>query len=182
MKKFLLLLVPASVLMALALASCASPVPNRVPVGDPFPRVSGKSLAGDEVELPGEFAGAPVVLLVGYVQDTQFDIDRWLLGILDLGLDVRFAEVPTIENLIPSLISGTIDEGMRSGIPSEDWSGVITLYGGDADEVVELTGDERPRSARVLLLDTEGLVVWFHDRGYSPRVLLELRDKLDELR
>lgn len=83
-------------------------------------------------------------------------------------------EVPTIPGLFPRLISGTIDSGMRSGIPSEDWTSVVTLYGSTARTVVDLTGNEQPRNIRVLLLDEHGDVRWFHDRGFSASKLLEL--------
>ena len=63
---------------------------------------------------------------------------------------------------------------MRSGIPEEDWASVITVYGSDADRIVALTGNEQPRNMRVLLLDAEGRVRWFHDRGFSAAKLLEL--------
>jgi hypothetical protein len=164
-------------LLAMALAAvglaCSSPLPNRNPVGETFPRVTGESLDGREHELPGEFAGKKVLLLVGYVQKTQFDIDRWLLGLMQAEVSVAVREVPTIKGFVPGLISGVIDGGMRRGIPEEDWGAVITVYG-DAGEIVALTGNENPNNARVLLLDETGKVVWFHDRGYSPRLAMEI--------
>ena len=63
---------------------------------------------------------------------------------------------------------------MRSGIPNEDWRGVITLWSQDSERVIRFTGNERPRNGRVLLLDSEGTVVWFTDRGYSAGQMLEL--------
>jgi hypothetical protein len=63
---------------------------------------------------------------------------------------------------------------MRSGIPSEDWASVVTVYGSPAREVVALTGNENGRNMRVLLLDHGGVVRWFHDRGYSAGKMLEL--------
>ena len=156
------------------LPACSSPVPNRVPVGETLPSVRGDSLDGQEVRLPEDLAGRPAVLIVGYVQDSQFDADRWLYGFLQSQTPVQLYEVPTIKGFVPGLISGTIDEGMRSGIPSEDWSSVATLYGDDARRIVALTGNEKPRNVRVLLLDAEGIIRWFHDRGFSAGKLLEL--------
>jgi hypothetical protein len=157
----------------LLLPACSSPQPNRDPVGMAFPQVRGEALTGEAVALPGALRGQPAVLLVGYVQNTQFDLDRWLLGLLDMGTPVAIREVPTIPGLVPGLFSDSIDAGMRTGIPSEDWSSVVTVYG-DGDAIVALTGNTRPRNARVLLLDGDGIVRWFHDRGYSARVMLEL--------
>lgn len=161
--------------LSLGLLSGCSPIPNQDPTGKVFPRVRGEDLNERVHELPGEHSGKPVLYLVGTVQETQFDIDRWLVGLLQLGTPVTFVEVPTIAGLFPSLfLEGTINNGMREGIPSEDWGGVVTLYSEDAERVVEFLGNTIPRNARVLFLDEEGVVLWAHERGFSPRVLLEL--------
>lgn len=168
----------AAILVFLGSSSCSATVENRVPVNEVFPSVEGESLEGEVVQLPLD---EPAVLLLGYVQDAQFDADRWLVGLLQAPPAVRILEVPTIRGLFPSALKGTIDSGMRSGIPSEDWQSVVTLYGGDAKQVVELTGNERPRNIRVLLVDGEGRVRWFHDRGFSAGKLLELSKAAEEL-
>lgn len=164
----------------LSLTSCSS-TPNRNPTGELFPEVQGTALDGASWSLPGDLRGAPAVLLIGYVQNAQFDGDRWLLGILQVKLDVRVFEVPTIDGLIPGLIAGTIDDGMREGIPSEDWASVVTVYD-EADRIVALTGNETPRNMRVMLLDASGRIRWFHDRGYSAGKLLELQSALTSLK
>ncbi|MHC4931753.1 MAG: hypothetical protein ACYTGV_06140 [Planctomycetota bacterium] len=156
---------------------CGSTYARQDPVGELFPSVVGTSLQGAEFRIPEAFAGEPVLLLVGYEQDTQFDIDRWLLGLTQAGIKVRAYELPTIPGLAPRMFSGTIDDGMRSGIPSEDWGGVITVYG-DGDKIAEFTGNENKLPGRVLLLDANGRVVFFHDRGYSVGTLQRLRDAL----
>ena len=163
----------AIVVACLALCACSSSVPNRDPTGRPFPTVTGRSLAGEQLALPAAWAGAPAVVLVGYVQDAQFDLDRWLLGLLQLATPVARYELPTIPGLLPGLAAGWIDDGMRSGIPREDWGAVVTVYD-DADPIVALTGNERPRNGRVLLLDADGVVRWFHDRGFSAGKAVEL--------
>ena len=159
---------------------CASSVKNRDPSGERFPTVLGESLEGEEVRLPDDFRGRPLVLLVGFEQDAQFDADRWLLGLLQSALEVEVREVPTIEGFIPGLLSGRIDQGMRDGIPHEDWAAVVTVYD-DAASIVEFTGNENGNNIRVLLLDGSGAVRWFHDRGYSAGKLLELKAVVESL-
>ena len=65
---------------------------------------------------------------------------------------------------------------MRSGIPEEDWAVVVTLYGSAARPVTELTGTTNGRLARVMLLDADGAVAWFHDRGYLASRAIELAE------
>ena len=163
------------------LVSCSSTLERRDPTGERFPSVQGTSLSDKTYAIPEDFAGAPVVLLVGYIMETQFDLDRWLVGLAQAGLDVRVYEIPTIPGLVPGMFAGAIDSGMRSGIPKEDWGSVITVYG-DAGEIVSFTGNEGPRNGRIFLLDGEGKVVFFHDRGFSAGVLMELGKKLKALK
>ena len=154
---------------------CESPIPNRDPSGEVFPTVSGRDLGDAPIEIPSDLAGSPAVVLVGYVQGTQFDIDRWMLGMVQSGSELRLVEVPAVGGWFPDLfLQPTIDDGMRSGIPAENWTSVVTLYGEDADRVQQFTGTERPRNARVLLLDPTGTVNWFWDQGYSPSRLVQM--------
>jgi len=152
--------------LAVALLGCSTTYENRDPTGEPFPRVAGKNLEEQPVTLPDDLAGEPAVILIGYKQRDQFDIDRWFMGLIQADAPARIVELPTIPGLVPTLASKWIDDGMRSGIPEEDWPAVVTLYGNSATPVAKLTGNEGP-NARVLVLDPTGEIVWFTDRGYS---------------
>ena len=160
--------------VTLIIGACSSPTPNRNPVGQMFPTVTGTSLTDRSVTLPKAWAGQPVLLMVGYVQETQFDLDRWTIGLVQVKFPCGIVEVPAIPGLVPSMISGTIDNGMRSGIPKEDWESVVTLYGGAAEPVVALTGNQNPRNGRIIMLDKTGKIVWFWDQGFSAKRLVEL--------
>lgn len=152
--------------LSIHVLSCSEPFVNRDPSGESFPQVRGQSLDGKTWNLPSEFAQKESVVLLGYVQDAQFDIDRWLIGLDMRSAEVAIYELPTIKGMIPRLISEKINQGMRSGIPQELWGGVITLYE-DGEKVQRFTGNERPRNARVILLDREGTVRFFADEGFS---------------
>ncbi|MEY4673893.1 MAG: hypothetical protein RL148_1677 [Planctomycetota bacterium] len=172
-----LLALVASVLFA----SCGATWPRRDPTGEVFPTVSGNALDGTRVTLPAAAAGEPVLLLVGYKQESQFDIDRWLLALSQSDLRVKVLELPTIPGMFPRMFSGAIDAGMRRGIPDEDWQSVVTLYG-DAAPVARFTGNADGLPGRVLLLDREGRVAFFHDRGFSVGTLRRLQEVLAAVR
>lgn len=164
-----------------ALVACSSKQPApEVVSGIQFPRVSGETLKGEVMVLPDDLKGRPAILIVGYVQKAQFDIDRWMLGILQAKLDVPVVEVPTIEGLIPELASRFIDSGMRGGIPKDDWSAVVPIYR-DASRIVEVLGKENEKNAQVVLLDSQGKIAWFHNEGYSPRLVLQLKDTISQM-
>jgi len=155
-------------------------VPGVDPKGTIFPAVTGTSLEGKSTRIPEDFAGKPVVLIIGYLQKSQFDIDRWLYGILENNIGIRVVEVPTLTGLVPGLISDVIDNGMRRGIPKEDWGGVVTVYD-DASKIVDAMGNDNPQNGHVVLLSSDGRILWLHDRGFSPRILLDLKKRIDEL-
>lgn len=174
------ILVPLLLTVAIASVACGTTYARRDPTGEPFPTVNGTSLAGDAVQLPATGAGAPMLLLVGYEQEAQFDLDRWLLGLDAAGWRVRSFEVPTLPGLFPRLLAGTIDGGMRRGIPAEDWASIVTVYG-DAATIAAFTGNDDGLTGRVLLLDATGKVVFFHDRGFSVGSLQRLQQALAAL-
>ena len=172
MKKILIAL-----MMLTTLTACMTQYPNRNPVNEMFPDVSGGSLNKEEISMPEFFQGQKALLLIGYKQQSQFDIDRWLIGLDMTKTDVEVFEIPAIQGFFPGLFSRQIDNGMRKGIPDELWSIVITVYG-DGDDIHQFTGNEKPNNARVVLLDEEGRVIYFYDRGFSVAALNALREKL----
>ena len=112
--------------------------------------------------------------------NSQFDIDRWLIGLDMRSAKSKIYEIPTIKGMIPRMISARINEGMRSGIPSQLWGGVITVYK-DGERIQRFTGNQQPRNARVLLTDREGRIRFFTDEGFSVPGLNRLLKALNEL-
>ena len=167
-------------LLASGIIGCSTEYPRRDPTGELFPSVLGKSLAGKPISIPSEWAGEPVLLLVGFEQNTQFDLDRWVLGLLQTGIEARVVEVPTIPGLVPSFLSERIDNGMRSGIPEEDWASVVTVYA-ESDMIAKFTGNENPLPGRIVLIGPDGRVRFFHDRGYSAGALVRLSKAISEI-
>ena len=166
-------------LLGLLPGACSGPPradPAKV-VGAKFPTVRGEDLDGTPKTLPADLAGKPALLFVGFKQDTQFDIDRWMIALTMLKTPVDIYEIPTISGLMPGLFANAIDGGMREGIPREAWKSVITVYR-DAGTIEAFTGREPAMPARVLLLDRDGTVVWFHDRGFAPGLAQELDGKV----
>lgn len=66
---------------------------------------------------------------------------------------------------------------MRVGIPDEIWGGVITIYK-DGEIIQGFTGNENPRNTRIVLIDERGIVIFFHDSGFSIKALNELISSL----
>ena len=166
-----------TIFVLISLSACSTQYPNQYPINQPFPNVNGTALSGQEVRIPEDLAEGPVVLLLGYVQDAQFDIDRWLIGLDMTKTEVSVYELPTIQGMFPKMFKTQIDEGMRRGIPKEMWNGVITIYA-DGDKIQQFTGNENPNNARVILLNNERQIIYFYDRGFAVAALNDLRTHL----
>ncbi len=166
-------------LIFLLATGCSSQHPNQAVTGMDFPEITGQSLEKETVRIPSDFASDYNLLLVGYKQNSQFDIDRWLIGLDMTQTKIDTFEIPTIAGLFPQMFSTTIDNGMRRGIPKELWKGVITVYE-DGEKVQAFTGNQNPNNARVILLNSQGQIVYFYDDGFSVAALNTLRSHLPE--
>lgn len=166
--------------LALLCMGCTKSFESQDPKGLMFPSVRGEILTGEKVNIPKLFEGKPSLLLIGYVQDSQFDVDRWILGLKQLKSPIDIVEIPAIQGLVPRIFKSKIDRGMRNGIPEEDWGIVITVYK-DAEKIARFFGNNNPRNVRVVLLDDSGKVRWFHDRGFSADRAIELDAQVREL-
>ncbi|MDG1731636.1 MAG: hypothetical protein P8H39_01525 [Thalassotalea sp.] len=162
-----------SLLLSITLLGCSTTYPNKTNLSGPFPSVSGESLEQNKVVIPEHFKGEQTLLLIGYVQNSQFDIDRWLIGLDMTQTNVAVYELPTMSGMFPKMFKTVIDNGMRKGIPKEIWKGVITIY--DGEPIKEFTGNENPSNARVIMLNKQGEVIYFYDRGFSTIALNEVR-------
>lgn len=166
-----LLMMIATLLM---LSACSTIYPNQAITGQVFPSVSGQTLEKESMILPDDLQGEVALLLIGYKQDSQFDIDRWLIGLDMTQTKVSVYEVPTIQGLFPRMFSTLINNGMRAGIPKPLWKGVVTVYQ-DGEKVQAFTGNENPNNSRVVLINAQGKVIYFYDQGFSVDALNSLR-------
>jgi hypothetical protein len=153
---------------------CSSNYDNQSRIGQSFPTINGENLEKKIINIPEAFKGEITLLLIGYKQNSQFDIDRWLIGLDMTETKVNAYEIPTIQGMFPRMFSTLIDNGMRAGIPKSLWKGVITVYD-DGERVQAFTGNKNPNNARVVLLNEEGLIIFMHDEGFSVEALNQVR-------
>lgn len=162
----------------LLLNGCSQTYPNQQVVGQNFPSISGTSLEQEDIKIPEMFAEELTLLLVGYKQDSQFDIDRWLIGLDLTNTNIPVYELPAIQGMFPRMFSTFIDNGMRKGIPKPLWKGVITIYK-DGATVQKFTGNVNANNARVMLINKAGEILYFYDQGFSVDALKQVRALVD---
>ena len=89
---------PHRLLLSLALPLCCSPAraPRRSRIATRSARTSGRDRASpqdESVTLPTAYEGAPALYMVGYVR-AQFDLDRWTIGLTQVGFPVASSRCP----------------------------------------------------------------------------------------
>lgn len=159
---------------------CTSTYPNQNPIQKKLPSFKGTDLNQRQWNFPNDFQTTPTLFLFAYKQDTQFDVDRWLIGLDMMKVKIKAYEVPTIQGMIPRMFKTKINQGMREGIPKDLWGGVITIYQ-DGQRVQQWTGNEFPNNVRVVLMNPQGQVIYFYDQGFSLSALKELKTQVDRL-
>jgi hypothetical protein len=152
-------------------------------IGQPFPKITSKSLAGNSVTFPESLKGKVTLICIAFVRSAQNMVDSWAQPFEQkFGKDNRFAvyEVPMI-NKAWKVISWVIDSGMKSGIPVEKHDTVVTFYG-DYSEYQKTLGMENTNLTYVFLLDQNGIIRW-KGQGYArPEAERELFEIAETLR
>jgi len=134
-----------------------------------FPQVQADDLNGRELLLPQDFGGARNLVLIGFRQSQQADMDTWLARMprfqaLEPGL--RWFECP-IAPLSMRLMKPFIDGGMRAGVPDPAMRArTITLFV-DKPAFRATLGLASEDRIHLLLLDREGRVLWSTSGPYN---------------
>jgi len=173
-----LYLIPLGIIILL-MTGCTTQYPNKSITGLSFPSVSGQTLDKNNIVIPSDFSGKTTLLLMGFKHKSQFDIDRWYIGLNMSNTAVDVYEIPAIQGTIPRVFSTVFDNSMREGIPENLWKGVITIYE-DGEIIQAFTGNVIPKNARVVLLNKNGKILYFYDKGFSIDALTQLRSILAE--
>ena len=159
------------------LVGCATPVANKNTVGQKFPIVKANYLSGESVTLPNvgaiEREVERVIILVGYVQKSQFDVDRWTIGLTETNVTLPIVEIAVINQWLPEVFAKKLDQSMRDGIPKNLWKSVITVYD-EAQKVRDFLGTTNPLNARAVVIDSDGTVLFQHDTGFSAEALKKM--------
>jgi hypothetical protein len=139
-------------------------------IGEQFPRLAGEALDGTQVVFPDSVKGQPALILVAFQQRTQPQVDTWLQQAQQLQQRypaLQVYEVPMIAQGY-SVMSDYIDSGMRSGIPQDQHSQVVTYYGA-RERYFEAFGVDDKRSCYAFLLDPDGTVRMQAEGAYEPQ-------------
>ena len=148
----------------LFLGTVESPKLNMVTEDDWFPQIKATTLAGDEITFPDSTLGSPSFIVIvfeemGRYVKQQKQADRWA-AIWESELSnqgVTFYEIPALASGW-KIMSRSIDNWMRAGIPPQKHSNVATYYGPKKPYMKKL-GITDMSEAHVFFLDEQGRII-----------------------
>lgn len=155
-------------------AAACNIVPSRVPLGETFPAGVARALDGGEVRFPDAFAEDPLLVAIAYTDEADLDAERWIAESRRRGETIRSVRMHVTPGTAGILLSPFIDAGERGRTGETGPTAVLTAYGDLADRIATQTGMGKAEFARVLLVRTDGTIVWFCDTGFAPERLDDL--------
>ncbi len=139
-----------------------------------FPSLKAANLNGEEMAMPGGFAGERNLVLIAFQREQQKDIDTWLKLIPPVAQahpEMRYYEIPTIQKM-NGMVRFFINNGMRGGIPDkEQRARTITLYI-DKAPFKQALAIESEATVYAILLDRAGKVIW-RESGRASEVKIQ---------
>ena len=124
--------------------------------------------------MPQAFVGQNTLLLFGSVYQSQFDIDRWLIGSDQTNTQVAVYEIPTIKGMFPQMFpqmfSTVFEDPIREGIASkygklENRKAVSTLYK-NGHRVQKHPVVLKLKNTHVLLINAQAEVIYSYKQRF----------------
>jgi hypothetical protein len=147
-----------------------------------FPEVRARNLEGDDVDLPGGFAGERNVVAIAFQRNHQGLVDSWVPWFEERSASdpaLRFYEVPTIGRMWAP-VRNFIDGGMAAAIREPViLRRTLTVYG-DVNRLTEPLGIDDRSTIAILLVGPSGQVRWCGQGGFTPALAGDLEVVLDE--
>jgi hypothetical protein len=160
--------IATAVLLASACGQKSTPLQQTSKlVGRTFPTASAKDLAQHVQHIPADYADGPMLILVTPSKGSQPDANRWI-AYLRARPTVRFREVPVIPSTVARMMQDFINGQMRGGLPRDMWPRVVPLYK-DGGRVKTFFGAHSDTVAWATVLDSGGVIRWFHAGGYANK-------------
>jgi putative protein-disulfide isomerase len=132
-------------------------------LGMKFPEMKAQTLSKKDIIFPAETLGKPTILCLVFDGKAQSLVDTWTTPILEKypNNEVNYYEIPMIKSVY-KIIKGTIDNGMRKGVPEKLHKNVATYFGSLSDYKTKLMLDDT-NNCFVFLLDKEGTIKYVSD-------------------
>ncbi|MCF4098720.1 hypothetical protein [Maritalea mediterranea] len=144
-----------------------------------FPNISAKDLNGRSVNLPADFNANRSLLFIAFEQEQQAQVNTWLpfAQQLENAGQAKFYELPVLPSAL-RLIGGAIENGMRSGIPSQATRAkTLTLYT-NVTRFRKNLGLGGKNQIYAVVIDRQGRVLAVQSGAYSSAKANQIRAAL----
>jgi hypothetical protein len=127
---------------------------------DRIPNVDGKSLNGEQVQLPQDLRGSNAILIVGFTRKSGEQSKQWGLEVNKItacdGQPVQWYELPVLSD-VPRLVRPLVLRAMRSGLTPELRSHFVPIYA-NSEAWKKSVNFSLPDDAYIALVDKSGHV------------------------
>jgi ATP10 protein len=147
-------------------------------INSKFPVMAVQTLSKNKIELPTYTLGKPTIICLVFEQNAQPLVDTWTYPILEkyTNSEINYYEVPMITSGY-KLVSGFIDNGMRSGVPKELHNNVATYYGSLTQYKADLMMSDK-NSCYIFLVNKEGVISHIDESSANAQKLDVLFNKV----
>ena len=174
----IVVVVVAGVGIALEIIGSRAPVVSSValsntPCTEPclrFPVVSGDNLPGQSFNLPADFQGKSILVIVPFDEDQQVQAEAWLPPARELAQahpDFTYYNVPVFPSMAAPL-RAIVRGGMSVSISDAALRALtITVFLNNRDQFLNALNIPDAKMMQVFLLNAEGDVIWRGSGAYS---------------
>ena len=153
------------------------------PTGGRIPEVHATSFSNEAVNLPEGLKGKVGVLVLGFSRDSREADSAWgkrLASDYRESPTVVYYEMPVLA-AVPRMIRGMIVKSMKSSVPASEQSRFVVIVENEAAWKT-VTHYGRPDDPYVLVVDSQGSVVWQTQGASTEAAYAELKQHVEALR
>jgi ATP synthase subunit 10 len=148
-----------------------------------IPEVHGTSLSNEAVNLPMALQGKVGVLVLGFSRDSREADSAWgkrLAADYRESSTVVYYEMPVLAGA-PRMLRGLIVKSMKSSVPASEQARFIVILENEAGWKT-ITHYGRPDDPYVLVVDSQGNVVWQTQGALTDAAYAALKEHVEALR
>jgi len=148
-----------------------------------IPAVQGTALSGEPVSLPDALKGKLGVLVLGFSQGSRDAVTVWgkrLSADYRDSPTVAYYEMPVLAGA-PKLLRGMIARSMKGSVPEREQPRFVPIV--DSEPAWRAVAHySKADDPYVILVDSQGAVLWQTEGAASDAVYAELQRKLESVR
>lgn len=149
-------------------------------VGNEFPQITIKTLTNKVVTIPTETTGHPLLVIIGFAENTQFTIDTWTKFVLKDHPLLHHYEI-TIAGDLNELYADRLEKTMKIYIPNYLHDITGAYFGPLRNQYRRLFRADDVNTCYVFLLDKKGNIQYMTSGPANSHKQKTVTEKLSQL-